>query len=923
MNAFGRAASFIFAQVLLCNVCFAQDQSAPAPESAQTDEFESVLKNPEFHPCATDATYKFIERVQFAAYQSDPSLKELWDAQRDSKKMLNGLKETEEVLNKRAGASKNEESDADVEKLIAENLAKQLPTCYESPPAYFIFHTYQEELEPARVRLYGGSAGAPKLATVPSTEINAYTYPSAQGRDSIVAFNAQLMNFAWQMTKVTLPTLSIENEGKMVKIDHSLGRANQSISQTPALKANFANAILEFLLLLPPKTEALAPSYDPLVVNFASGMEMFAVAHEYGHVIKGHRSSTTTIPLGAAGGGAPGMKVSVYNRSWAQEFEADEVGIHLVADTLSQSKSGWMDGEGWVFEARGALFFFKCLDIIEAATFIRDHGHARPQPTLAQRVALRSIASGIGTDDDRVAAAEWLSDSHPPPWLRLERARLILDQEIKQRAASASALAIADIATGILDNIDIIQDSIADRISVAIGFAKTVRDQNDAGHKLTDADYQRYLLDALRSASPSSLSVDDQMVRPGCVVHYSTWLQTFICSPALQRAIVTYEGPTPSDPELLDAYRLAIQADPALLTGKQREWAKKHLTTSVSESSKGALALLGLSGDITADGILKNFIAQAPPDELRIEAERARSFLSRFGRDTSLATSASAATLSGAPISYLVFPSGIDSKEIERDLHDESSLPGSEGFLRRNSGFDPKETFAPAVFARLVSRSSNAKAMADIADVLTQYGQIDSALSVASYAEQHFGVDADLENIYGNALLKVGRNAAARKHYLASIRAGRTDGWPENNIAETYVNDRQPGEAVVWFKKSLSRKGQKRSPADFADQLNRYAWFLARTSPKNHTRAKEALALSEVANALVKNSDPNYLDTLAECLKINKRPQDAYKASQAAIALVEKESEKYAQFNSRLSEFEAALKKPSEAKAIKGASHEQ
>jgi hypothetical protein len=930
MNAYRYATILVLWSLSTCAICHADNKTDANPNLAQLDELEDPSNNQNFHPCATDPTYKYIERIQFLAYQSDPMLKKLLDAQRNNAELLRTIKETGEFLDRR-DRTKGTKASLDSEKTnryLRKVLAEKLPTCYESPPAYYIFHTYQKQLDPARASLYGQSADPPKLATIPSTEINAYTYPGGEDRGSIVAFNSELMNFAWQMTKVTLPTINIEQGKKLVKIDHSSAYAKEAIEKSSTLKANYANAILEFLLLLDPKTETLSPSYDPLVITFASGMEMFAVAHEYGHVIKGHHSSTTSIPLGASGGNAPGQKVSVYDRSWDQEFEADEVGVHLIAETLSRpTNTDWMKGQGWVFKARGTLFFFKCLDIIDAATYMRDHGHARKQPTLQQRVALRNIADGTSRAKDRASAKDWLSDSHPPPWLRLERARIILEREIRQRAAAPTALATADIATGILDNIDLIGDSTADRMQVAIDFAKKVRDQQQAGHKLDNADYRRYLLDAMQNATNAGSSTHSVItIRPGCAVEPANWEDTFLCSPALQRAVVEYgDSPTPGA-DLLPAYMEAIKDDPVLLTGEQITWAKQHLDTSSIEMSKYALAVLALAGDISATDTLRNFIAQSPPEEISKEANKSLSFLSRFGRDTSLVTSAGPDTLAQAPGSYLVFPKDIDSQEIMKRLRNRSPEYGDEAFLGKFASFDPNVTFAPAVFARLISRAGDAKTMADIVDVLTQYGRVDDALTVARFSDEKFGSDPDLENIYGNALLKHKDYALAREHYLASLKAGRTDGWPENNVGQTYADEHQIDDAEIWFRKSLQRKGQKRSPADFTDQINRFAWFLAQNRAEDSKKAKEALALSELSNALVRNSDPNFLDTLAECLSANGKATEAVAASRAALALVGENSEKHSQYAERLTEFqkrlESATEKPN-TKKVKGPSNAQ
>jgi hypothetical protein len=158
---------------------------------------------------------------------------------------------------------------------------------------------------------------------------------------------------------VTLPTISINRDEMTgrVAVDKSIGAALKNIQSNPDTTTNFATAILEFLLLAPHSTEPLAQSYDPLVISFTQGMEMFALGHEYGHVIKNHVSPTMQVRLGTANDKDNSKPpVTVLARSWKQELEADQVGIQLVTQVLrTDAKTGAAEELRWFYSLKGAL----------------------------------------------------------------------------------------------------------------------------------------------------------------------------------------------------------------------------------------------------------------------------------------------------------------------------------------------------------------------------------------------------------------------------------------------------------------------------------------------------------------------------------------------------------------------------------------
>ena len=450
--------------------------------------------------CAITPTYRYFEQIQYAAYASNPEFQKLLITLRSPQRIQRTLDKTGKDLDKRenplggkARKSKN------VNDYITRSLkSRKLPTCYENPLLFFMLSQYAMKINSARKALNLPLQSQINLATLPTTEVNAYTYPATQDVGSVIAMNSQLFMFAYQMTKVTIPTIGIrkDNTTSRVAVDHSIQRANQAIESNPDLKINFSMALLEFLGLTSPSTQPLAQSYDSLVISFTQGMEMFALAHEYGHVIKQHTSPTTTVTLGVDDGqNASARSVPVLARSWKQELEADQVGVQLLIQALrSKAKSNAAEDLRWVYSLKGALFFFRCLDIVDQAKALRDTGKVPPEPTMVERAFVRAFADGKTSASENEAFGYLTTATHPPHWVRLERVREAIESALRSNSPSPSSLEFSAIADGIEQNVEVIWRSIYPRFPLLI---KTVSLQKANPDKLQD----RELLESLREAN--------------------------------------------------------------------------------------------------------------------------------------------------------------------------------------------------------------------------------------------------------------------------------------------------------------------------------------------------------------------------------------------------------------------------------------
>ena len=861
-----------------------------------------------FKSCATSPTYKYFEHVQYDAYMSNPEFQSLLVALRDKQQILQSLKETGSELDKRDNPLSSPDiaspqTDAYIEKQLRD---LKLPTCYENPFTFWILRQYAQRVDAARQDLHLLLPSQVNLATMPTTDINAYTYPAQGDLGSVIAFNTQLFMFDYQMTKVTLPTIAIANEesSHRVAVDHSLRQAIAAIESQPDIRTNFAMAILEFLLLTPPTTQPLVVSYDPLVITFTQGMEMFAVGHEYGHVIRKHTSPVINMRLGADDDrSAAKYTVPVLARSWQQELEADQIGVSLLTEALRKdAKKRPEDELRWVYSLKGALFFFECLDIIDKAKSVRDTGELPHVPTFEERVLLRNFADGKSTAEENAKYKDLTKTTHPPAWLRLERVQAAIDAQLSSDPPSQSSAAFADIGDGILDNVELLWSLASPKLPTLI---KAIRLQKANPGQNIDQSSMTQLTSQMAASSTSQEPAS--AFTPGCHVKPDKWLSSFLCDPTLQDAVVRFERGNQTDDSLIVSYADAIKQDGLLLSGVQLRWADLALTKDVEEDRMAALAIIGLNADRQSVDALARLDSSAWSAQDRDLLTHAKQFIERHGRVTSTAALASTDPTNFKLTDFLCYPSPLDISFLGEKAIPEKETSAIKEFFARNSGITLGFSASPMMLSMAYEHKQAGDVDGLIADLLDQAGSYDMALKYALQGLSSGGSRASLENSIGNILSAQQKLREANEHYSKSLEAGRKDGWPELNTALNLENMNQLNDAEMWFRRALARRSDARSQMEYARYLNEFAWFLVTKRPADVPKVNEALKLSVESNQIVGNRDPNYLDTLAECKAASGDVQGAIVASQEALDLVANGGDEGKKYADRLAYFKSKV----------------
>ena len=384
-------------------------------------------------PCATDPTYKYFEQIQKNQYTQHPN--KLGYLKSDPASWTGVISD----LRKRPSSISGKPTiDADGAQKINDLLKTiKTPTCYESRPIYWLIAHYVEEIEMARKELKLPLDRSPKFGSLPTSEINAYTYPAVAGNDSVIAFNTQLFMFDYQLAKAVLPSLgmSLDASQKYVVIRNDPDFTRAYLAAHPEVKGDFASSVLEFINYAPAHDHSVDQAYDAFILALTFGMESFAVAHEYSHVIHNDHSVVANLQLELANEGRPAsdqkpsktQTVPVLVRSWQQELSADEPGARLliraVQDNVNHDKS-----ESLYSRARlhGPLFFFTCMELTDRAKYIAENGKLPPFLTAESKKYIYDLADGTASDYNPLFAQLGLKN-HPPAWLRRERVLKILE----------------------------------------------------------------------------------------------------------------------------------------------------------------------------------------------------------------------------------------------------------------------------------------------------------------------------------------------------------------------------------------------------------------------------------------------------------------------------------------------------------------
>lgn len=285
-----------------------------------------------------------------------------------------------------------------------------LPTRFDSWASYWIVSKLVADVKVACQEVGLDASSFPPFATLPTKSVNALAVRPPGSSVSFLLFDGELLTFCHLISKIYAQAFPLGNgngNGWSSFACDNVSVANH-VRRSPILVRRLSVILDAFI-----KTGYVGCT-PPFPVDMASAalaqclrrsMELFVVAHEFGHVYAGH--------LGPI---LPSLNVVTAARSISREhqmeFEADHVGLVLA---LTVQRAAGLDV---ALSVAGIRLFFLVLDLADAYELgIRFGGKRKfvsvpsdSHPSNEQRWAMiESALSVIGVSEGEIKSAEDLS----------------------------------------------------------------------------------------------------------------------------------------------------------------------------------------------------------------------------------------------------------------------------------------------------------------------------------------------------------------------------------------------------------------------------------------------------------------------------------------------------------------------------------
>jgi hypothetical protein len=285
---------------------------------------------------------------------------------------------------------------------VVDSLVNETTSKYENPFMIKILRTRAAELEFAARKRNVPFPVPPLLGTLPHGEVNARTLLVPGTNQHIVLFESEMFLFLHLVAKAVAQVVPafIDADGRLHVLagDH----ARESIAAEPGLARRFTEVLLFYATTGQPGRATpyiQQPDKEVLTDKLRTGMELFVLGHEYGHVQCGHLGERKAA---ADLGGDDAPEEMLY--SWIEEIQADGVGFGLAI------QPALVDGLGIDLMVAAADLYFTVLDLFDRAMQLLRAGNedvpisATHPPHLVRRDGMEKALRARYGDDDRIFA---------------------------------------------------------------------------------------------------------------------------------------------------------------------------------------------------------------------------------------------------------------------------------------------------------------------------------------------------------------------------------------------------------------------------------------------------------------------------------------------------------------------------------------
>ena len=303
----------------------------------------------------------FIEEIQIEGLED-----------RFGKNYLDEFNKLKKVLNQNGllnflADNKIELTENDVKSSAFNSISeKVILTKYELPISFSILKSLFEKIQATAENTTIKITKTPYIGTSLSKEYNAFACKVPNTNDNVIIFESELFTLANLTAKLIascLPDFKITKESVLFSFE--VTRIKEHIKNDKNLKNRFSDFIQNAIYLGEPnKTQQyfLDKTYQRLHYELLNSLELFVVAHEYGHISAGHLENTNNVKSITNEN-----ERSIILPDWEEEYEADEIGLFLLLNSLDKESM-------FPFSYLGPELFFTILDLDERACSLYSEG---------------------------------------------------------------------------------------------------------------------------------------------------------------------------------------------------------------------------------------------------------------------------------------------------------------------------------------------------------------------------------------------------------------------------------------------------------------------------------------------------------------------------------------------------------------------
>jgi hypothetical protein len=247
----------------------------------------------------------------------------------------------------------NSYSDSELTDLKKTLTGVVLPTRYDSVAAFNLLNELVDDVKQAAVHLGLNIDLFPLHATVPIGEVNAMAVNLPGASKPFLLFDGQLMTFCHLISKIYATSFVGKKNGDTGSYSTDISTIKKRLSTHPVIVERLAGVLTAYIRTGRPGTsKPFAVDQESIGLSncLRKSMELFIVAHEFGHVYAGHLSN---LPMHAI------PQDSSIPWEHRKEYQADYIGLLLTLIVLGK------EGYDTAVSIMGIKLFFSILDLTD------------------------------------------------------------------------------------------------------------------------------------------------------------------------------------------------------------------------------------------------------------------------------------------------------------------------------------------------------------------------------------------------------------------------------------------------------------------------------------------------------------------------------------------------------------------------------